>query len=140
MKTLTSFLTMVFASIVLAENPDSLPIVVTAAGIGTNTTVSTQGISGRIVAVDIAVSGGVAFTNAISLYSGNINILNIAALSGATFKMPRQITCDTNGVALGVSSNSYESAFLVQDRVTLKAINLVAASTNTITARIMFEK
>jgi hypothetical protein len=139
-KRFITFLTIASSSIVLAGEPDSLPIVVTAAGIGTNTTVSTQGLSGRVVGVDITVSGGVAFTNAISLYSGNINILNVAALSGAGFYMPRQITCGTNGVALNVATNSYETAILVQDRVTLKAINLVAASTNTITARIMLEK
>lgn len=139
MKTLTTFLTMVCASIVLAENPDSLPIVVTAAGIGTNTTVSTQGLSGRVVGVDVTVSGNAAFTNTISLTSGNINILGYA-VSGAGFYMPRQPVCNTNGVTLGSSTNSYETAILVQDRVTLKAINLHATTTNTITARIMFEK
>jgi hypothetical protein len=133
---------LVITGVCLAGKYDSQTLTLTSSynlNAGTNTSVATTAISGKIMAIEITVSGTFA-TNTVTISTSSQNLLNGATVLSNVVYYPRLPVQALTGTNLSAAINWYEPVVVVQDRITLKAVAGAAnTQTNTVTARIMLE-
>ena len=100
---------------------------------GTNSATTAQ-MSGRVIAVDFTMSSATT-TQTVTLAAGNQTIFT-AALSASGTYYPRTVVHGTNALVLNYVTNSFESVYLVRDKVTVTSVT-THIPTNTFTTRIM---